>query len=196
MVLTLSGCDTMFWFIRDFLDDRNGINIAPGVHIEKILTMVNVRKLLNPNIELVINTNRRNTNQETSPDEFRQLANNIMEEFPEEVDESTSDDEGADNNGPTFTYPADYGDASKIIADEPWKPFLGLLLTNNTRVLRLLDLIGINPDVDSVVDFYYSDFDPSSDNHNDWTRIDAFNTLLKDDRFASICLHDELYSAQ
>ena len=172
MVFTLSGCDTMFWFIRDFLDDRNGINIAPGVHIEKILTMVNVRKLLNPNIELVINTNRRNTNQETSPDEFRQLANNIMEEFPEETaDESASDDEGADDNGPTFTYPADYGDSSKNAVDEPWKPLLNLLLANNTRVLRLLDSIGVNPDVNSVIDFYYSDFDPSSDNHNDWNAL-------------------------
>lgn len=158
--------------------------------------MVNVRKLLNPNIELVININRRNTNQETSPDEFRQLANNIMEEFPEEdVDESTSDDEGADNNGPTFTYPTDSG-APKTISDEPWKPLLNLLSDNNTRVLRLLDSIGINPDANSVVDFYYSDFDPSSDNHNDWNCLDAFNTLLRNDRFASICLHDELYSAQ
>lgn len=196
MVLTLSGCDTMFWFIRDFLDDRNGINIAPGVHIEKILTMVNVRKLLNPNIELVINTNRRNTNQETSPDEFRQLANNIMEEFPEETaDESTSDDEGADDNGPTFTYPADYGDSSKTTVDEPWKPLLNLLLANNTRVLRLLDSIGVNPDVNSVIDFYYSDFDPSSDNHNDWNCLDAFNTLLSNEQFASLCLHEELCSA-
>lgn len=159
--------------------------------------MVNVRKLLNPNVELVINTNRRNTNQETTRDEFRQLANSIMEEFPEEeVDESTSDDEGADDNGPTFTYPAGYGDASKTIADEPWKPFLDLLLANNVRALKLLDSIGISPDVDSVVDFYYSDFDPSSDNHTHWNCIDAFNTILSNERFASVCLHDELTSAQ
>ena len=156
--------------------------------------MVNARKINDHNIELVINSNRPNTNQELSLEDFRQLANSIMEEFPEE-DDSESEIESSDNNGPTFTYPKDHG-TSKTIVDEPWKPLLNLLLANNTRVLRLLDSIDVNPDVNSVIDFYYSDFEPSSDRHSDWNYLDAFKTLLSNERFASICLHDELYSAQ
>lgn len=184
----------MFRFLQDLSDNGNGINTALRVHIEKILTMVNVRKSSDPNIELIINTRRGRANQEPSPDEFRQLANSIMEEFPEEEDESVSDGEVADSEGPTFTYPKERG-ASEVVADEPWKPLLNLLLTNNTRVLELLDAIDVNPDVNSVIDFYYSDFEPSSDRHSDWNRLDAFNTLLSDERFATICLHDELRSA-
>ena len=156
--------------------------------------MVNARKINDHNIELVINSNRPNTNQELSLEDFRQLANSIMEEFPEQ-DDSESEIETSDNNGPTFTYPTDHG-TSKTIVDEPWKPLLNLLLANNTRVLRLLDSIDVNPDVNSVIDFYYSDFEPSSDRHSDWNYLDAFNTLLSNERFASICLHNELSSAQ
>jgi len=154
--------------------------------------MVNVRRGTAPNIKLVISTSTSKTNQELSQEDFRQLANSIMEEFPEEDNESASDDED-DNNGPTFTYPGSRG-ASKETADEPWKPILNLLLANNTRVLKLLDYVGVNPDVNSVIDFYYSEFEPSSDRHSDWNRLEAFNTLLSDERFASVCLHNEFLS--
>lgn len=184
----------MFRFLQDLSDDGNGINTALRVHIEKILTMVNVRKSADPNIELIINARTGRGNQQPDPDEFRQLANSIMEEYPEEEDDLASDDEAADGDGPTFTYPTERGD-SEVVADEPWKPLLNLLLANNTRVLELLDTIGVSPDVNSVIDFYYSDFEPSSDRHSDWNRIDALNTLLSDERFATICLHDELRSA-
>ncbi len=185
----------MLRFLRDLSDDGNGINTALRVHIEKILTMVNVGKSADPNIELIINARTGRGNQQPSPDEFRQLANDIMEEFPEEEDDLASDGEATEGDGPTFTYPTERG-GSEVVADEPWKPFLNLLLANNTRVLELLDTIGVNPDVNSVIDFYYSDFEPSSDRHSDWNCIDAFNTLLSDERFATICLHDELRSAQ
>jgi hypothetical protein len=184
----------MFRFLQDLSDDGNGINTALRVHIEKILTMVNVRKPVGPNIELIINTRAGRTNQEPSHDEFRELANNIMEEFPEEDDESVCDSEAAESKGPTFTYPTG-GGTSGVVSDEPWKPLLDLLLANNTRVLKLLDSIEVNPDVNSVINFYYSDFEPSSDRHSDWNCLDALNTLLSDDRFVSICLHDELHSA-
>ena len=158
--------------------------------------MTNARRATGSNIELIIRASEGTSNgaQEPSPDEFRQLANSIMEEFPEEEDDSISDSEVADGDGPTFTYPND-GGASEATMDEPWKPILNLLLANNTRVLKLLDSIGINPDVNSVTDFYYSDFDPSSDRHSDWNCLDAFNTLLSDERFARVCFHDELLSA-
>jgi len=185
----------MFRFLQDLSDDGNGINTALRVHIEKILTMVNVRKSVDPNIELVIRASTTSRTQEPSPDEFRQLANDIMEEFPEEEDDLASDGEATEGDGPTFTYPTERG-GSEVVADEPWKPFLDLLMVNNTHVLKLLDTIGVNPDVNSVIDFYYSDFDPSSDRHSDWNCIDALNTLLSDERFATICLHDELRSAQ
>jgi hypothetical protein len=181
--------------LQDLSDNGNGINTSLRLHIEKTLTMVNVGKSVDPNIELIINTRTGRTDHEPSPDEFRQLANSIMEEFPEEDDESVSDSEVAVSEGPTFTYPTRDG-TSGVVADEPWKPLLNLVSANTTRVLELLDSIGVNPDVNSVIDFYYSEFEPSSDRHSDWSCIDAFNTLLSDERFASVCLHDELRSAQ
>lgn len=156
--------------------------------------MVQMRKVNDPNIRLVIAPEAVSSNQEPNLDEFKQLANDIMEEFPEEDCDSSSDSGTTACDGPTFTYPSQCGEYDQT-TDEPWNTLLNLLSTNNRHVIGLLDSIGISPDVSSVGDFYYSNFDPSSDRYHDWKCIDSLNTILSDDRFASMCIDSGFRSA-
>jgi hypothetical protein len=120
-------------------------------------------------------------------EEFRQLANDIMEEFPEEDDDG---DDSSECDGPTFTYP----DAADDAGQDPWDRLQGLVAAGNIRVMELLRSIGVDPDIASMSDFYYSSFEPGSDRHSEWNCLNALNTLLSDDRFASTCLHTDLQS--
>lgn len=125
--------------------------------------------------------------EEFGKEEFRQLANDIMEEFPEEDDDG---EESSECDGPTFTYPDATGDTS----NDPWDKLQNLVAAGNLRAMELLRSIGVDPDIASIADFYYSNFEPSSDRHREWNCLNALNTLLSDERFASTCLHTDLQS--
>lgn len=129
---------------------------------------------------------------------FRQLANDIMEEYPES-DSNEESVTGSDNDGPTFTYPADGELHSQKEYDiqEPWVNLLNSLESGNERLVRLLSSIGINPDSVSLCDFYYKNYEPNcaEGRHHEWVCLDSLNNILGDDSFRIECLSEEWNNA-
>lgn len=125
---------------------------------------------------------------------FRQLANDIMEEYPESdsTEESVTGSVN-DNDGPTFTYPADGELQSQKEYDiqEPWIHLLNSLESGNERLVRLLSSIGINPVSASLCDFYYNNYEPTSERHHEWVCLESLNNIISDDSFRTECLSEE-----
>lgn len=144
---------------------------------------------------------------------FRELANNIMEQYPydeqEDMDEEYDYDDD-DDDGPTFTYPSSKSqddsnnnsnnsmnkEELEVIYecnkehDETWIYLNQELTNNNTYVISIIKHVGISPDCDSLNEFYYS-------NYNDnlqWKLLDSLNTILSEPSFAKLCLNDNLSS--
>lgn len=137
-------------------------------------------------------------------DEFRTLADSIMEEFAITSDEDDGDDGDEQAEAPTFTFPGKEQDASSATilegtgdddTDNPWKNIAYLLAAGNTRMINILTQVGITPDFDALSSFYYSAFDDSSPQHYIWLRLNALETIMDDDSFSSECLHSELLSS-
>lgn len=126
-------------------------------------------------------------------EELRQLANDIMEEFPE--DDDGSDDSGSesrdDSSGPTFTYPSE----AQLEPDcvDPWERLTGLLGAGNGKMVKLLISLGISPDIESLADFYYANYDTTGVSHQSWKSLDSLNTILCDDAFSQACLGEEWF---
>ena len=137
---------------------------------------------------------------DTGKDDFRKLANDIMEEYM--VDDEGSDDDGDDDTDhePTFTYPASSdgngnGNSNGIeTCDDghPWQNVAYLLASGNTTVTNALCNIGVAPSQDGLTDFYYSAYDDGSPQHKHWQTFDALEKIMTDDVLGGLFLREEL----
>lgn len=164
------------------------------------------------NIHLVIAVN--DTSQDCLPaeneiEEFRVLANQIMEEYPE-YDDDDWDDSHDTTGGPTFTYPKDsqpsFNPSETLSTEvthchtctntdadadtEPWLYIERALMSGNKRAMILFETLGISPEQGSLNNFYYEHYEPTSQRHHEWRCLDSLNTILGNDTFKALCLGD------
>lgn len=126
---------------------------------------------------------------------FKELANDLMEEYPVEGSDENSDEtieyESMDEDAPpTFTYlKKDENQTDENQTDENhtndvnnWYYIIDGITKNNTKIMDLISKLGIVPDVKTISEFYSKKDNHTSNNHNmnKWKLIDALNTLLGD----------------
>lgn len=127
---------------------------------------------------------------------FKELANDLMEEYPVESSDENSDEtieyESMDEDSPpTFTYLKKQDENTYDVQinqtnhTDKWYYIIDGITKNNTKIIDLISKLGIVPDVNTINSFYV---DNQTMNHTDnktktkrkWKLIDSLNTLLGD----------------
>lgn len=122
---------------------------------------------------------------------FRQLADNIIEEYPEEYEyeyEQKQEDE-TNHNKPTFTFPVVKNDDNP--ENEPWRHLTNKLINDDDNLKRLMTSFDLIPNIETLYNFYYQNCDDKQSLFERWKLFDALNTILSDDIFRKECLQEK-----
>ena len=167
----------------------------------------------------IISSDSSHNSIEDDNEIFKELANDLMEEYPVESSDENSDEpieyESMDEDTPpTFTYLKKQGEntydeqINQTNQTDKWYYIIDGITKNNTKIIDLISKLGIVPDVNTINSFYV---DNQTMNHTDktkakakrkWKLIDALNTLLGESQvhptdnetfeFAVNCLSSDL----
>lgn len=124
---------------------------------------------------------------------FRQLANDIMEEYPVEENSECDEYDYDTDEGPTFTYvdkdikENDTDDVKENVGDSAWNHIINGLINNNQYLIETINSLNIVPDIVSLQKLY-----EDKQQNEKWELLNSLNTLLGNKDFGTRCLTTEL----